>query len=380
MAASKRKDWSELLGSGSKTGTSETDASAGPAEPPVTVLMHTIVGNPDNPRPEEDYSDDDPEFRELKASMKEIGQLQPLAVVSRAVFEQAKPEAVAQASAKTRKLLQGAEWVVVTGNRRLAAARQLGWTRIDIRVQDQLGDEDGRIDEAVMIENIHRKNLAPIKEAEYLAGMVKRHGSQEKVAERIGKSQMFVSQRLALLNLAPDLREEVDAGTLKIKEARQVARTSDHTEQRARVAKVKAQAAQSRPATRREAASVQNPVLKPASEQGPAAEGALVQNPVLDSDLPPEEDGARDGAPAGLPGPRSDGPADAEVAHGDSGRPVRQLPYDDPVYVAMHLHAKMELPAFVEGARAWLGILRTEHPEEYAALVRELSELEPQSA
>ncbi|MEU6353176.1 ParB/RepB/Spo0J family partition protein [Streptomyces sp. NPDC047072] len=365
MAASKRKDWSELLGGGNKTGTAETNAATEPTEPPVTVLMHTIVGNPDNPRPEEDYSDDDPEFRELKASMKEIGQLQPLAVVSRSVFEQAKAEAVAKAPAKTRKLLREAEWVVVTGNRRLAAARQLGWTRIDIRVQDQLGDEDGRIDEAVMIENIHRKNLAPIKEAEYLAGMVKRHGSQEKVAERIGKSQMFVSQRLALLNLAPDLREEVDAGTLKIKEARQVARSSNHTEQRTRVAEIKAKAAEPRPAAGRELASVQNPVLRPAAEQGVAAEAAPAQNPVLNGSLP---------------SPRLDGLADTEVPKDDDGRSVRQLPYDDPVHIAMHLHTKMELPAFVEGARTWLRILREQHPDAYGTLLQELNQQEQQPA
>lgn len=333
MAATKRKDWTDLLG-GSGSSTPETDE---PKQPPVTVLMHTIVGNPDNPRPEEDYSDDDPEFRELKASMREIGQLQPLAVVSRPVFEQAKPDTVAQAPAKTRKLLREAEWVVVTGNRRLAAARQLGWTRIDIRVQDQLGDEDGRIDEAVIIENIHRKNLAPIKEAEYLAGMLERHGSQEKVAERIGKSQVYVSQRLALLRLAPDLREEVEAGTLKIKEARQLAgKSSDHAEQRAQAAELKAKAAAPKPPRARPEEPVQNPVLKTPTNPEPQDQPPPVQNPVLNGTPSTEAKTPQEGVPE----QREAGQAMPET-------PVR-FPYEDGVFAAHLLIERMPAGQFSE--------------------------------
>jgi ParB family chromosome partitioning protein len=336
--AAKKKDWADLLGKGnspsSPAATVEPDQ---PPQPPTTVLMHTIVGNPDNPRPELDYSDDDPEFRELKASMREIGQLQPLAVVSRQVFEKAKPEAIAHASPKVRKLIQAAEWVVVTGNRRLAAARQLGWTRIDIRVQDQLGDEDGRIDEAVLIENIHRKNLAPIKEAEALALMVKRHGSQERVAERVGKSQMFVSQRLALLNLAPDIQEEVNAGTLKIKDARRIARIDDPEKQRAEAADAKARAAAPRARTST-APPVQNPVLDQAQNASPpsgspaetAATGIAAQNPVLEEAPPAGEQ------PDGIPEQRHEA-AEAQAEVG----PLKRFPYNDGVTAAQYLIHKM---------------------------------------
>lgn len=329
MAAAKKKDWNELLGTGSKPAAEQ----AQPAQPvePVTVLMHTIVGNPSNPRPEDDYSDDDPEFAELKASMQEIGQLQPLAVVSRPVFEKAKPEAVAQAAPAVRKLLREAEWVVVTGNRRLAAARQLGWTRIDIRVQDQLG-EDGRIDEAVIIENIHRKALSKIAEAEYLQVMVDRHGSQDEVARRIGKSQVYVSQRLALLKLAPDIQDEVDAGTLKVKEARQLAgQTSNHDEQRARVAELKQKAADATPPGPPAKPPVQNRVLRTAPEPAPVPAVAPVQNPVLDeAPVPPSEV-----RPESIPEPRQR-EDDDELAQ----RKPPTFPYDSPAEAVMHLYAK----------------------------------------
>ncbi|QKW31446.1 ParB/RepB/Spo0J family partition protein (plasmid) [Streptomyces seoulensis] len=348
MAATKKKAWTDLLGAAGPTSDSGAQEPDAPAEPPTTVYMHTIVGNPANPRPEEDYTDDDPEFRELKASMKEIGQLQPLAVVSRHVFEQAKADSLAQAPAKTRQLIHEADWVVVTGNRRLAAARQLGWTRIDIRVQDQLGDEDGRIDEAVIIENIHRKNLAPIKEAEYLAGMLERHGSQEKVAARIGKSQVYVSQRLALLKLAPDIQQEVDAGTLKIKEARRLAgQTTDHDEQRARVAELRVKSVQSKPPQAREEGPAQNPVLKPfpesvatrpdtATRESAAAGLPQVQNRVLKSrPSAPSDPEYRDG----IPEPR-EAPAPAATDPVDPSTPKR-FPYEDGTLAAQHLIRKM---------------------------------------
>lgn len=327
MAATKKKDWSDLLGS---NGSKPTAEAGQPKQPPVTVLMHTIIGNPSNPRSHEDYSDDDPEFRELKASMRQIGQLQPLAVVSRAVFEKAKPDVVEQAPRHLREQFQTAEWVVVTGNRRLAAARQLGWTRIDVRVQDRLGDEDGLIDEAVIIENIHRKNLAPIKEAEYLARMVERHGSQEKVAERIGKSQMFVSQRLALLNLAPDIQEEVNAGTLKIKEARQIARTPDHEEQRARVAEVKAKAGTPKPPRSKARPADSKPGFESApSETGrtPGTTGSG-QNPVLET-RPEATESAREKVPEPRPSAAADQP------------PVKRFPYNDGLSAAEYLIHKM---------------------------------------
>lgn len=292
----KKKDWAELLGGGSVAGSADTTTIAVPQDPPTTVLMHTIVGNPENPRDESDYTDDDPEFLELKRTMKEIGQLQPLAVLSRDAFSAAKPDLAGKVTE--------ADWVVVTGNRRLAAARQLGWTRIDIKVQDRLGEGDGsKIDEAVIIENIHRKNIAPLREAEFLQRMVERHGSQDAVAARIGKSQMYVSHRLALLKLAPDVQEQVDAGEVKLKDVRPLTR-QPHDQQRAAVAKMREEAAAPKP-PRAKGQPVQNPVLKSAPDPTPPTPEPEVQNPVLndtgeqaaDGDVPKQREEASTPAP-----------------------------------------------------------------------------------
>ncbi|MGP3637744.1 ParB/RepB/Spo0J family partition protein [Streptomyces sp. 24-1644] len=287
MAA--KKPWADLLdgpGKTGKKGVATAEQPAQPASPPTTVYMHTVIGSPDNPRTELDYSDDDADFRELKKSMQSVGQLQPAVAMSSEAFRRAKPEHAAA--------VEGAEWVIVLGNRRLHAARQLGWTKFDIRVRDRLGNEDDdKVDEAVIIENIHRKNIPPYKEAEFLQRMVDRHGSQEKVAERIGKSQMYVSNRLALLNLTPELRDVVDTKQIKVKTAEQISRIKDPEEQKARAAQEILKSSQPRPARRKaevapEGRPVQNPVLKSGlanaenhdDEAGPgeADQGTLTQS------------------------------------------------------------------------------------------------------
>lgn len=198
----KRTSFASLLGT-----EEQAEQNAGP--PPVSALLHTITGNPDNPRDPEEL-----ELDELIQSFREVGQLQPVLAMSRDVYLRHKPH--------HKKKVGDAQFVILGGNRRLEASRALGWARIDIQLRDDLGDGEGSLDEAVIIENIHRKALAPIKEAGFLQMMVDRYGSQGKVAERIGKTQAYVSQRLSLLKLAPELQQAVDAGELKVKTARQL--------------------------------------------------------------------------------------------------------------------------------------------------------------
>ncbi|MFF9691457.1 ParB/RepB/Spo0J family partition protein [Streptomyces sp. NPDC014623] len=257
-----KKPWAELLDGPGKTAksTGTPVQSVVPEVPPTTVYMHTVIGNPGNPRTDLDYTDEDAEFRELKSSMRSVGQLQPAVAMSSAAFRRAKPEYA--------EALGDAEWIIILGNRRYHAAKQLGWTKFEIRVRDRLGNaEDDKVDEAVIIENIHRKNIPPYKEAEFLQRMVERHGSQEKVAERIGKSQMYVSNRLSLLNLTPELRDIVDTKQIKVKTAEQIYRIKDPEAQKAKAAEEILKSSQPRQPhkVRKSTEQVQNPVLTPAS-------------------------------------------------------------------------------------------------------------------
>lgn len=92
---------------------------------------------------------------------------------------------------------------------------------------DQITDLD-----AVLVENIHRQALPPLREAAALQLLVERHGSQRKVAQRIGKSQGFISQRLALLTLPDALRTAVGDRTLTVESARRIAALPSEQQQR----------------------------------------------------------------------------------------------------------------------------------------------------
>src|SRR5690349_14049953 len=176
---------------------------------PRRMPINEGVANPLNPR-----DDDDPELEQLMATLRCVGQLQPVMVVTKERYLQAHPD---QADAVGR-----AKWVVLGGNRRLMAARKANFRRIDVHeVQYNTADE---FNQAILIENAQRKNLSPIHEAEAIQALMKPPGrTVRSVGAMIGKSHTYVQQRLDLLKLIPEFREMLNSDLLNIKAARSIA-------------------------------------------------------------------------------------------------------------------------------------------------------------
>ncbi|MFJ7159649.1 ParB/RepB/Spo0J family partition protein [Streptomyces sp. NPDC101118] len=177
-----------------------------PSEVPIEALTH----NPFNLREELT------EIEEMAESLRVRGQLQPLAVATRMAFMEAHPGQL--------EGLGRAPYVVIDGNRRLAAAQLAGLTSMHIHVNDSLATSAADILESALIANVHRVDVAPMDQARALQELVDVHGSQAKVAKRLGKTPAWVSQRLALLNLTPPLQEKVETGELKVEPARRIGR------------------------------------------------------------------------------------------------------------------------------------------------------------
>lgn len=97
---------------------------------------------------------------------------------------------------------------VIAGNRRLEACRRLGWKKIPCHVVE-LSDKEAF--EVSLIENLQRKTLNPIEEAEAFRKYVTEYGwgGVSELAGRIGKSQEYVSKRMRLLNLPKDIRDQM---------------------------------------------------------------------------------------------------------------------------------------------------------------------------
>jgi len=178
--------------------------------PPAAVPLASLAHNPFNPREELT------EVAETAESLKVRGQLQPVAVVRRAAFIAVHPD--------QEDKLGAAEYVVIDGNRRLAAAAEAGLAELRIDVNDDLAASAADIVESALIANIHRVDVPPLDQAKAIQQLVAVHGSQGQVAKRLGKTAAWVSQRLALLELTPDLQEKVETGELKVEPARRIGR------------------------------------------------------------------------------------------------------------------------------------------------------------
>ncbi|MGW7582784.1 ParB/RepB/Spo0J family partition protein [Kitasatospora sp. NPDC054768] len=178
--------------------------------PPTSVELGLLAHNPFNPR------DKLTELEETAESLRQKGQIQRVAVVRRAAFLASHPG--------LEEKLDEAEYVVIDGNRRLAAAHLAGLAELRIDVNDDLAASAADLLESALIANVHRVDVPPLDQAKAIQELVKVHGSQGKVAKRLGKTAAWVSQRLALLELTPDLQERVESGELKVQPARRIGR------------------------------------------------------------------------------------------------------------------------------------------------------------
>jgi len=126
---------------------------------------------------------------------------------------------------------QAGEWELVYGHRRVAAARQAGCSLIPItrldggcQVTDTAAPILDRFQQMVIADNLYHEDLSPLELAEALHGLIEQQGlRQATVAEIYGKSQQWVSDKLRLLDLAPEVQEKLTARSVEESVARRLA-------------------------------------------------------------------------------------------------------------------------------------------------------------
>ena len=155
-----------------------------PAGAMPEVPLDEIRPNPRQPRGPVDPG----ELKELAASIRQHGVLQPL-IVSR--------------------LEPGGGYLLIAGQRRLEAARLAGLTTVPVIIRQ--ADERQHL-ELALIENLQREDLNPLEAAEGYRQLAEDFGlSHDQVATLVGKSRTAVSNTLRLLKLAPAVREALRA-------------------------------------------------------------------------------------------------------------------------------------------------------------------------
>lgn len=166
--------------------------------------VEKLAGNPRNPR------DELKNLEDLATIVDR--QLQPLSVVSRKAWLVLYPGDDTD--------IGEAEYVVVNGNRRLAAAREYARPGLDMVVRDEMATSDVSILTAAVLENLAREDLDVIEEAKAVELLVEALSTASAVATALKRSEGWVSQRRALMKLDPVLQEKLRAGELGIREAR----------------------------------------------------------------------------------------------------------------------------------------------------------------
>lgn len=164
--------------------------------PPTELPPHRISLNPDNPR--SSLGD----LTDLAGSLKTHGQKQAITVMNRDAYIKANPEREADLEPDTTH-------VVIDGSSRLAAAREAGLPAVKVMVSDDQGTNSEELLESALVANIHRSDLGELDEARALRRLLAIHGSQTALSKRLHRSQGWVSQRLALLNLTPELQRRI---------------------------------------------------------------------------------------------------------------------------------------------------------------------------
>ncbi|GAA2709056.1 ParB/RepB/Spo0J family partition protein [Micromonospora olivasterospora] len=176
---------------------------------PRTARVQQVAANPLNTR---DLDADHAKIGSIADSMRTHGQLQPCAVVSREAFLRIYPEHEAAIGRAT--------WVQVTGGRRRAAALLANQPTLDIIVKNSLAESREAWVSATAAENLDRENLDPIEEARAIQLLVQECGTGKAAAERLSRTPAWVTQRLNLLKLAPELQALLRSGEVPLRDVR----------------------------------------------------------------------------------------------------------------------------------------------------------------
>ena len=189
-----------------KTGSSQknTDVQV------LQVPLSRIVPNPYQPRKEFESE----ALSELADSIRQYGVLQPLLVAPG----------------------EGGNYILIAGERRLRASIMAGLGTVPVIVSEYTTQQ---IAEIAMIENLQRKDLHYLEEAEGYEKLVNTfHLTQESMAGRVGKKQSTIANKLRLLKLSPSVRNTLHESDLTERHARALLKLENEETQKTVLKKI----------------------------------------------------------------------------------------------------------------------------------------------
>ena len=163
------------------------------------ININAVDVNPNQPRT--DFEDD--VLDELSESIKEFGIIQPLIV----------------------KRVNKDRYELIAGERRLRAATRAGLETVPVIVREADEQQSALI---ALIENVQRENLSFLEESRAYKKLMEVHGlTQTMIAQKVGKKQSTISNKLRLLSLPDDIQKVITENKLTERHARALLKVED---------------------------------------------------------------------------------------------------------------------------------------------------------
>jgi len=165
----------------------------------IELDINLIKSNPEQPRTYFDKK----KLNELAASIKEHGIFQPIIV---------KPS--------------GNGFTLVAGERRVKAAQKAGLQKVPAIVRDY---NSKYLSELAILENLQREDLTPMEEAiAFQKAVFNLKYTHEELGKKIGKSRVYVTNIIGLLNLPVTVIDDVNSGRISMGHARALSKLKDN--------------------------------------------------------------------------------------------------------------------------------------------------------
>ncbi len=156
------------------------------------ISLNEVVPNPHQPRRDFDQK----ELEELAESIKNYGVIQPITV----------------------RINDEDKYELIAGERRLRASKLLKLEKIPAVIRDFSNQE---MAEVALVENLQRRDLDFLEEARAYQQLLEKFNlTQQELAEKIGKSQSTIANKLRLLNLPTDVRKFLNSPVISERHAR----------------------------------------------------------------------------------------------------------------------------------------------------------------
>lgn len=153
-----------------------------------------------------------------------------------ALAETIKEHGIRQPLTVIKSLEEDGKYEVVSGERRLRAATQLGFNKVPcIVLQDA-----SKANEIALIENLHRSDLHPVESAEAYQALISSGlcNSQQDIADKLSITKSIVSETLKLNNLPDEIKTYILSHNIKSRDMFRKLLAADSVDQMRTILKI----------------------------------------------------------------------------------------------------------------------------------------------